>query len=148
MTNTMHDIVATATASGNFKTLLTAATAAGLVETLKGAGPFTLFAPSDAAFAKLAPGTVDGLVKPENKARLAAILSLHLMANKVMASDVAGKKLSPTSVQGETLHIDGTHGVSVNGAKVVQGDIACSNGVIHAIDTVLMPKAAPSAKAA
>ncbi len=148
MTDKMHDIVATATEAGNFTTLLAAATAAGLVETLQGAGPFTVFAPNDAAFAKLAPGTVDGLVKPENKAKLAAILKLHVMAGKVMAADVGGKKLSPASLNGETLHVDGTNGVTVNGAKVVQADIACSNGVIHAIDTVLMPKGQPSAKAA
>ena len=147
MSNTMHDIVATATSAGNFQTLLSAATAAGLVQTLQGTGPFTLFAPTDAAFAKLPAGTVDGLVKPENRARLASILKLHVLASKVMAGELGGKKLSPASVMGETLHIDGTDGVAVNGAKVVQADIACSNGVIHAIDTVLMPKAA-TAKAA
>jgi len=143
----MHDIVATATSAGNFQTLLSAATAAGLVQTLQGTGPFTLFAPTDAAFAKLPAGTVDGLVKPENRARLASILKLHVLASKVMAGEIGGKKLSPASVTGEMLHIDGTNGVTVNGAKVVQADIACSNGVIHAIDTVLMPKAA-TAKAA
>ncbi len=138
---TTHDIVDTAVAAGSFKTLVAAVTAAGLVETLKGAGPFTVFAPNDAAFAKLPAGTVDTLVKPENKAKLAAILTLHVMASKVMAADVTGKKLSPASVNGEALHVDGMHGVTVNGAKVVTADIACSNGVIHVIDTVLMPKA-------
>jgi len=137
----MHDIVDTAVAAGSFKTLVAAVTAAGLVDTLKSAGPFTVFAPSDEAFNKLPAGTVAELVKPENKAKLTAILTLHVMAGKVMAADVAGKKLSPASVQGEALHVDGTNGVTVNGAKVVTADIACTNGVIHVIDTVLLPTA-------
>lgn len=137
----MHDIVDTAVAAGTFKTLVTAVKAAGLVDTLKSKGPFTVFAPSDAAFAKLPAGTVEGLVKPENKAKLAAILKLHVLGSKVLAADVAGKKLDPASVNGEALHVDGTHGVTVNGAKVVTPDILCTNGVIHVIDTVLMPKA-------
>ena len=137
----MHDIVDTAVAAGAFKTLVAAVTAAGLVDTLKSAGPFTVFAPNDEAFAKLPPGTVAELVKPENKAKLTAILTFHVMAGKVMAADVTGKKLSPASIQGEHLHVDGTHGVTVNGAKVVTADIACTNGVIHVIDTVIMPKA-------
>jgi uncharacterized surface protein with fasciclin (FAS1) repeats len=137
----MHDIVDTAVAAGAFKTLVAAVTAAGLVETLKGTGPFTVFAPSDEAFAKLPEGTVADLVKPENKAKLSAILTLHVMAGKVMAADVVGKKLDPATVNGEKLHVDGTHGVTVNGAKVVTADIACTNGVIHVIDTVLLPKA-------
>jgi uncharacterized surface protein with fasciclin (FAS1) repeats len=136
----MHDIVDTAVAAGSFKTLVAAVTAAGLVETLKGAGPFTVFAPSDEAFAKLPAGTVESLVKPENKAKLTAILTLHVMASKVMAADVSGKKLTPASVNGEALHVDGTNGVTINGAKVVTADIACTNGVIHVIDTVLLPK--------
>jgi uncharacterized surface protein with fasciclin (FAS1) repeats len=137
----MHDIVDTAVAAGTFKTLVAAVTAAGLVETLKGKGPFTVFAPSDEAFAKLPDGTVADLVKPENKAKLSAILTLHVMAGKVMAADVSGKKLDPASVNGEKLHVDGTHGVTVNGAKVVTADIGCTNGVIHVIDAVLLPKA-------
>ena len=136
----MHDIVDTAVAAGSFKTLVAAVTAAGLVETLKSAGPFTVFAPSDEAFAKLPQGTIADLLKPENKAKLTAILTLHVMAGKVMAADVAGKKLTPASVQGEQLHVDGTNGVTVNGAKVVTADIACTNGVIHVIDAVLLPK--------
>jgi uncharacterized surface protein with fasciclin (FAS1) repeats len=136
----MHDIVDTAVSAGSFTTLVAAVTAAGLVDTLKGAGPFTVFAPSDDAFAKLPAGTVAELVKPENKAKLTAILTLHVMAGKVMAADVAGKKLEPASVNGEALHVDGTHGVTVNGATVVTADIACTNGVIHVIDAVLMPK--------
>lgn len=138
----MQDIVDTAVAAGSFKTLAAAVTAAGLIETLKGAGPFTVFAPSDAAFAKLPAGTVADLVKPENKAKLTAILTLHVMPGKVMAADVKGKKIAPASVNGEALHVDGTNGVTVNGAKVTSADIACTNGVIHAIDTVILPKAA------
>jgi uncharacterized surface protein with fasciclin (FAS1) repeats len=137
----MHDIVDTAVAAGSFKTLVAAVTAAGLVDTLKGAGPFTVFAPSDEAFGKLPEGTVADLLKPENKAKLTAILTLHVIAGKVMAADVAGKKLSPASLQGQELHVDGTNGVTVNGAKVVTADIACTNGVIHVIDAVLLPKA-------
>ncbi|HZH47775.1 MAG TPA: fasciclin domain-containing protein [Roseococcus sp.] len=136
-----HDIVDTAVAAGSFKTLVAAVTAAGLVATLKGAGPFTVFAPSDDAFAQLPAGTVESLVLPENKAKLAAILTLHVMSGKVMAADVSGKQLSPASVNGEALHVDGTNGVTVNGAKVVSADIACTNGVIHVIDAVLLPKA-------
>ena len=136
-----HDIVDTAVAAGSFKTLVAAVTAAGLVDTLKGAGPFTVFAPSDDAFAKLPAGTVEMLVKPENKAKLTAILTLHVMSGKVLAADITGKKLTPASVNGEALHVDGTHGVTVNGAHVTTADIACTNGVIHVIDAVLMPKA-------
>ena len=138
----MKDIVDTAVAAGSFKTLAAAVTAAGLIDTLKGAGPFTVFAPSDAAFAKLPAGTVADLVKPENKAKLTAILTLHVMPGKVMAADVKGKKVSPASVNGEALHVDGTNGVTVNGATVTSADIACTNGVIHVIDTVILPKAA------
>ena len=140
MSQNIHDIVDTAVSAGSFKTLVAAVKAAGLVDTLKGAGPFTVFAPSDAAFAKLPAGTVESLVKPENKAKLAAILTFHVMAGKVMAADVAGKTVSPASVQGEHLHVNGTHGVTVNGAKVITADIACTNGVIHVIDTVILPK--------
>ena len=138
----MQDIVDTAVAAGSFKTLAAAVTAAGLIETLKSAGPFTVFAPSDDAFAKLPAGTVADLLKPENKAKLTAILTLHVMPGKVMAADVKGKKVAPPSVNGEALHVDGTNGVTVNGAKVTSADIACTNGVIHVIDTVLLPKAA------
>ena len=141
MTPTLHDIVDTAVAAGSFKTLVAAVTAAGLAETLKGAGPFTVFAPSDDAFAKLPAGTVEELVKPENKAKLTAILTYHVMAGKVMSADVSGKKLEPTTVNGAALHVDGTTGVTVNGAKVTTADINCTNGVIQVVDTVLMPKA-------
>jgi uncharacterized surface protein with fasciclin (FAS1) repeats len=138
----MQDIVDTAVAAGSFKTLAAAVTAAGLIETLRSAGPFTVFAPSDAAFAKLPAGIVADLVKPENKAKLTAFLTLHVMPGKVMAADVKGKKLAPASINGEALHVDGTNGVTVNGAKVTTADIACTNGVIHVIDTVILPKAA------
>ena len=140
MATEMHDIVDTAVAAGSFKTLVSAVTAAGLADTLKGAGPFTVFAPSDDAFAKLPAGTVDDLVKPENKDKLTAILTLHVVSGAVHAADIAGKTLSPASVNGEALTVDGTDGVTVNGAKVVSADIACTNGVIHVIDAVLLPK--------
>lgn len=135
-----HDIVDTAVAAGSFTTLVAAVTAAGLVDTLKGPGPFTVFAPSDAAFAKLPAGTVEDLVKPENKDKLTAILTLHVLSGAVHAADIAGKTLSPASVNGEALTVDGSDGVTVNGAKVVSADIACTNGVIHVIDAVLLPK--------
>ena len=138
MSEKIHDIVDTAVAAGSFNTLVAAVKAAGLVETLKGAGPFTVFAPNDAAFAKLPPGTVDDLVKPENKAKLTKILTMHVVSGKVMAADVVGKKASPASVEGTKLSVDGTNGVVINGAKVVTADIACSNGVIHVIDTVIL----------
>ena len=136
----MHDIVDTAVAAGSFKTLVAAVTAAGLVDTLKGDGPFTVFAPSDDAFAKLPAGTVDELVKPENKEKLTNILTLHVIPSKVMAADVSGQKMKPASVSGEALDIDGTDGVMVSGATVTSADIECTNGVIHVIDTVIMPK--------
>ena len=140
MSASTHDIVDTAVAAGSFKTLVAAVTAAGLVETLKGKGPFTVFAPSDAAFAKLPAGTVENLVKPENKEMLTRILTLHVMPGAIMAKDVAGQKLTPKSVQGEELRVDGTNGVVVSGATVTSADIECSNGVIHVIDSVIMPK--------
>ena len=141
MSNPMNNIVDTAAAAGTFTTLVAAVKAAGLVETLNGKGPFTIFAPSDAAFAKLPAGTVEDLVKPENKAKLTQILTLHVLPGAIMAKDVTGKRMSPKSVQGEELQVDGTNGVTVSGSKVSSADIACSNGVIHVIDTVIMPKA-------
>ena len=140
MTTETHDIVDTAVAAGSFTTLVAAVTAAGLVETLKGPGPFTVFAPSDDAFSKLPAGTVDDLVKPENKEKLTAILTLHVLSGAVHAADIAGKTVHPASVNGEALDVDGTDGVTVNGAKVTSADIECTNGVIHVIDTVLLPK--------
>ena len=141
MTDSTTDIVDTAVAAGTFTTLVAAVTAAGLVETLKGAGPFTLFAPTDDAFAALPAGTVEELVKPENKAKLTAILLLHVVPGKVMAADVAGQVMDPATAGGATVHVDGTNGVTVDGAKVVTADIECTNGVIHVIDGVLLPKA-------
>lgn len=140
MTDSVHDIVDTAVAAGSFSTLVAAVTAAGLVDTLKGAGPFTVFAPSDDAFAALPEGTVEDLVKPENKDKLTAILLLHVLPGKVMAGDVAGQVMDPATAGGATVHVDGTDGVTVDGAKVVTADIDCSNGVIHVIDAVLLPK--------
>ena len=141
MTDSTSDIVDTAVAAGTFTTLVAAVTAAGLVETLKGAGPFTLFAPSDDAFAALPAGTVEELVKPENKAKLTAILLLHVVPGKVMAADVAGQVMDPATAGGATVHVDGTNGVTVDGTKVITADIECTNGVIHVIDGVLLPKA-------
>jgi len=134
------DIVDTAVAAGSFKTLTAALQAAGLVDTLKGPGPFTVFAPTDAAFAKLPAGTVEMLLKPENKAKLTRILTSHVVAGKVMAADAA-KLTSAKAVSGETLTIAAHDGaVTIDKAKVVKADIAASNGVIHVIDTVILPK--------
>ncbi len=135
------DIVAVASGAGQFKTLLAAATAAGLVPTLQSAGPFTVFAPTDAAFAALPAGTVDTLLKPENRKQLASVLTYHVVAGKTMSTALAGKQVSVASVQGAALAIDGRSGVTVNGAKVISADIAASNGVIHVIDKVLLPPA-------
>jgi transforming growth factor-beta-induced protein len=134
------DIVDTAVAAGSFKTLVAAVKAAGLVETLKSAGPFTVFAPTDEAFAKLPAGTLEMLLKPENKAKLAGILTYHVVAGKVMAADVVKVK-SAKSVQGGDIKVKVAGGtVMLNGtSKVVKTDIATDNGVIHVIDTVIMP---------
>ena len=134
------DIVDTAVAAGSFKTLAAALKAAGLIDTLKGPGPFTVFAPTDAAFAKLPAGTVEALLKPENKAKLTRILTSHVVAGKVMAADAA-KLTSAKAVSGDTLTIAAQGGsVMIDKAKVVKTDIAASNGVIHVIDTVILPK--------
>ena len=135
------DIVETAVAAGSFNTLVTAVKAAGLVDTLKGPGPFTVFGPTDEAFAKLPGGTVENLLKPENKRQLVAILSYHVVPGKVMSSkDLLGKKTMAKTVEGTQISIDATDGVRVNNAKVVKADIEASNGVIHVIDTVMIPK--------
>ena len=132
------DIVDTAVSAGNFKTLATALTAAGLVETLKGKGPFTVFAPTDAAFAKLPAGTLEKLLLPENKAQLTQVLTYHVVASQVMAKDVAAGDVK--TVQGSTFSISTANGVAINGnAKVTATDIKASNGVIHVIDTVILP---------
>ena len=133
------DIVDTAVKAGSFNTLVAAVKAAGLVETLKGAGPFTVFAPTDEAFAKLPKGTVEDLLKPENKAKLTSILTYHVVPGKIMSKDIAGKALKAKSVQGAEISVDATKGVMVDTAKVVTADIETSNGVIHVIDKVLMP---------
>ncbi len=133
------DIVDTAVSAGSFKTLVAAVQAAGLVETLKGEGPFTVFAPTDDAFAKLPAGTVDDLLKPENKEKLVAILTYHVVPGKVMSTDIAGKEMEVASVQGDTIDVNATSGVMVDGATVTQADIEADNGVIHVIDTVIMP---------
>jgi uncharacterized surface protein with fasciclin (FAS1) repeats len=133
------DIVQTASAAGQFNTLVAAVQAAGLVETLQGAGPFTVFAPTDEAFAKLPAGTVESLLLPENKEKLVAVLTYHVVPGKVTSADIAGKKLDAATVQGGTVAIDATDGVKVNNATVVAADVMASNGVIHVIDTVLLP---------
>jgi uncharacterized surface protein with fasciclin (FAS1) repeats len=134
------DIVATAVAAGQFKTLAAALQAAGLVDTLKGAGPFTVFAPTDEAFAKLPKGTVEELLKPENKAKLTAILTYHVVPGKVMAADVVKVKEAKT-VQGGSIKVSAMGGqVMVDSAHVAKTDIAASNGVIHVIDSVILPK--------
>lgn len=134
------DIVDTAVAAGSFNTLVSAVGAAGLVDTLKSPGPFTVFAPTDDAFAKLPAGTVESLLKPENRDKLVSILTYHVIPGQVMAADLAGKRLNATTVQGQTVHVDGTHGVKVNTSNVVSADVVASNGVIHVIDSVLLPK--------
>ena len=134
------DVVDTAVAAGKFKTLVAAVTAAGLVDTLKGPGPFTVFAPTDDAFAKLPAGTVEDLLKPENKAKLTAILTYHVVPGKVMAADVVKVKSAktvngaevPVAVAGDVVTLNGS-------SKITKTDIATSNGVIHIIDSVMIP---------
>lgn len=134
------NIVDTAVKAGSFTTLVTALKAAGLVETLEGPGPFTVFAPNDAAFAKLPKGTVEDLLKPANKAKLVAILTYHVVPGNIMSGGIAGKKMNVKTVEGGELAVDATNGVKVDNAKVVTADIVASNGVIHVVDTVLIPK--------
>jgi uncharacterized surface protein with fasciclin (FAS1) repeats len=130
------DIVETAVAAGNFKTLATALQAAGLVDTLKGKGPFTVFAPTDAAFAKVPKADLDALLA--DKAKLTAVLTYHVVPGKVMAKDVKSGKVK--TVQGSELTLGTTGGVTVDSAKVIKADVVASNGVIHAIDSVVIPK--------
>ena len=132
------DIVDTAVANGSFNTLAAALTAAGLVETLKGEGPFTVFAPTDAAFAALPAGTVEDLLKPENKDKLVAILTYHVVPGKVMAADLT-EGMKAASVQGGELTFTLEGGAKVNGAVISTADIAATNGVIHVIDSVILP---------
>jgi prepilin-type processing-associated H-X9-DG protein len=133
------DIVDTAVDAGSFTTLVAAVQAVGLVETLKGEGPFTVFAPTDEAFAALPEGTVETLLKPENKDQLAAILTYHVVPGKVMSSDLSNDMMV-TTVNGSDVKIMTEGGVTVNGANVTTADIASSNGVIHVIDAVILPK--------
>jgi uncharacterized surface protein with fasciclin (FAS1) repeats len=131
--------VAVASGAENFKTLVAAVKAAGLVETLQGDGPFTVFAPTDEAFAKLPAGTVDNLLKPENRDQLAAILKYHVVPGKVMAADV--KTMQAKTAQGQSVNLKVSDaGVTVDGAKVVKTDLLAANGVIHVIDAVILPK--------
>ena len=130
------DIVDTAVGAGNFKTLATALKAAGLVDTLKGKGPFTVFAPTDEAFAKVPKADLDALLK--DKAKLTAVLTYHVVAGKVLSTDIKPGKVK--TVQGTDLTLATTYGVTVNGAKVTAADVLADNGVIHVIDTVLIPK--------
>ena len=135
-----QDIVDTAVSAGSFNTLVAAVKAAGLVDTLKGPGPFTVFAPTDEAFAKLPAGTVEELLKPENKSKLVAILTYHVVPGKVMAKDVV-KLHEAKTVNGQELTVKVQMGsVMVNNAKVVKTDIPCTNGVIHVIDSVVLPQ--------
>jgi len=133
--------VDTAVKAGQFNTLAAALKAAGLIDTLKGKGPFTVFAPTDAAFAKLPAGTVENLLKPENKAKLVQILTYHVVPGKIMSTSLAGKKTDAKTVEGRNISIDATMGsVKVNSANVVSADIPADNGVIHVIDAVVIPK--------
>lgn len=137
--NDMKDIVDTAVSAGSFNTLVTAVQAAGLVETLKGEGPFTVFAPTDEAFAKLPAGTLDDLLKPENKTQLQRILLHHVVPGKVMSGEIAGKQLEVETAGGTKLAINASDGVKVGGASVIQADVEAHNGVIHVVDTVILP---------
>ncbi|MDH5747384.1 MAG: fasciclin domain-containing protein [Candidatus Bathyarchaeota archaeon] len=133
----MKNIVETAIEAGTFKTLVEAVKTADLVKTLSGKGPFTVFAPNDAAFAKLPSGTIERLLK--NKEKLTSVLTYHVVPRKVMATDVMKLRRAKT-VQGQEISIDTTEGVKISGAKVIKTDIECTNGVIHVIDRVIMPK--------
>ncbi len=133
------DIVDTAVGAGSVETLVAAVKAAGLVDTLKGTGPFTVFAPTDAAFKALPAGTVEDLLKPENKDKLVKILTYHVIPGKVMAGDISGKSMSVKTVQGSEVKIDATSGVMIDKATVTQADISADNGVIHVIDKVIIP---------
>ena len=134
------DIVDTAVSAGQFNTLVAAVEAADLVTTLKGDGPFTVFAPTDEAFAALPEGTVENLLKPENKEQLISVLTYHVVAGKIMSSDIAGTTAMVESVQGAELDVNATNGETVDGATVVTADIETDNGVIHVIDRVVLPQ--------
>ncbi len=133
------DIVDTAVGAGQFNTLVAAVEAADLVETLKGEGPFTVFAPTDEAFGRLPEGTVENLLKPENKEQLVAVLTYHVIPGRIESADVVGKTQQVATVQGSEVSVDGTDGVSVDDANVIQADIDADNGIIHVIDQVILP---------
>lgn len=133
------DIVDIAASNDDFSTLVAAVTAAGLVETLKGDGPFTVFAPTNAAFDALPAGTVESLLEPANRDQLVSILTYHVVPGAVTSDQLAGQRLNVATVQGDTVHVDGTNGVTVENATVTTADILATNGVIHVIDTVLLP---------
>ena len=133
------DIVDIAASNDDFSTLVAAVSAAGLVDTLKGDGPFTVFAPTNDAFAKLPAGTVESLLEPENIDQLTAILTYHVVPGNITSDQLAGQRLNVATVNGATVHVDGTDGVMVNSSTVTAADITASNGVIHVIDTVLLP---------
>jgi uncharacterized surface protein with fasciclin (FAS1) repeats len=139
MADTTPDVVDIAASQGSFNTLVAAVTAAGLVDTLRGDGPFTVFAPTDAAFAALPAGTVDSLLLPQNKDQLIAILTYHVVPGAVTSDQLAGQRLSVATLNGTNIHIDARDGVKVENATVTSADIIASNGVIHVIDTVLLP---------
>ena len=143
----MNNIVETAIAAGNFSTLVAAVKAAGLVETLSGPGPFTVFAPTDDAFKALPAGTVDTLLKPENKAQLVSVLTYHVVSGKADAAAVTSKKEWKT-VEGSSAHIGSTNGAMIENAKITKTDIECSNGYIHVIDAVILPPSMKDKKAA
>jgi uncharacterized surface protein with fasciclin (FAS1) repeats len=140
MTATAADIVDTAMAAGGFNTLIAAIQAAGLEDTLRGEGPFTVFAPNDAAFAKLPAGTVENLLLPENRAALAAVLSSHVASGRIKSADISGATMSVLTIQGNLLLVQSTDGLTINRAGVVAADIETDNGIIHVIDTVLLPQ--------
>jgi uncharacterized surface protein with fasciclin (FAS1) repeats len=140
------DIVDTALNAGDFSILIAALQSAGLKETLKGEGPFTLFAPNDAAFQKLPAGTLENLLKPENKQQLVDILTYHVLSGKIASKSLSGKTATPATVQGSTLAIDGTNGgVRADNANVVKADVMAKNGVIHIVDSVLIPASVAAA---
>ncbi|NNE81441.1 MAG: fasciclin domain-containing protein [Silicimonas sp.] len=134
------DIVDIAAGNEDFSTLVAAVQAAGLVDTLKSDGPFTVFAPTNAAFAALPEGTVETLLMPENKDQLVAVLTYHVVPGAVTSDALVGKRLSVETVQGQSVHVNGKNGVRVNSANVTTADIIATNGVIHVIDKVLLPK--------
>ncbi|NNF23612.1 MAG: fasciclin domain-containing protein [Rhodobacteraceae bacterium] len=133
------DIVDIAVSKEEFSTLVAAVQAAGLVETLKSEGPFTVFAPTNAAFAKLPAGTVENLLRPENKDQLVSILTYHVVPGAVTSAQLGGKRVSVKTVQGSSVRIDGTDGVKVDDANVVVADVVASNGIVHVIDSVILP---------